>query len=246
MMSIPIIDFGFSNLLVSGCSFTYTKNINCPSWPCHLRDLGSFDHLHDLSFPGAGNTHIHHSVIWELENNTALTPENTFVAVMWSGYDRDDIIVDPLAIDPTYSGKYQYTDQAWLALTGGVGSRSNTIVSIDAIKKIKNLTSRSVDNYILISSLHHYLTARKFKFVFLEFCTPLSKYDLNFEPTVYLGSLAESFRHLVRQVQPNLGDYADVQSISDRHPQPEHHSEWCQSVLIPYIKQSLATDPNSV
>jgi len=241
-----MIDFGFQNLLVSGCSFTHTANVKEPSWPHHLRALGSFQNLRDLSCPGAGNTHIHHSIIWELERNRELTPDNTLVVVMWSGYDRDDIIVDPLAIDRVHGSQYQYTPDAWLAVTGGVGGQSNTIVSIDAVKKIKNLTSRSIENYILISGLYHYLTSRGFQFVFTEFSTPRSEYDLNFEPTTYLGDLSESFGQLVRQVQPNLGDYSDVGSRPNRHPAPDDYESWCRTVLIPYIKQSLATDSNAV
>lgn len=235
----PITDFGFDNLLVSGCSFTSTTDPENPSWPHHLREMAGFRDLIDLSCSGAGNTHIHHSVIWELERNKELNPSNTFIVIMWSGYDRDDIIVDPIAIDQAHGSQYQYAPHAWLAITGGVGGVSNTIISIDAVKKIKNLTSRSIENYVLITGLYHYLTSRGFRFVFTEFATPTSEYDLNFEPTVYLGDLSDAFRQLVRQVQPNLGDYSAVGSRPNRHPAPDDYESWCRSVLIPFIKTNI-------
>jgi hypothetical protein len=234
----PMTDFGFKNLLVSGCSFTHSLDY-CPTWATFLKQLGSFENLIDCSCPGAGNFHIHHSTIWKIENDPELTPENTFVAVMWSGYDRDDMIVDPISIDPATGCDYKYSDHASLALSGGVSGTGNTIVSLENIKKIKNLTSRSIDNYILISGLYHYLLAKKFKFVFLEFSTPLSKYDFNFEPTTYLGNLGDSFEKYVRKVKPNLGDYADVKSLPTNHPQAEHHLAWCRDVLIPYLTKQF-------
>jgi len=230
----PVIDFGYKNLLVSGCSFTHS--LDGTTWPYHLQQLGSFQNLIECGCFGAGNLHIHHSVIWAIENNPTIIPEDTLVIVMWSGYDRDDIIVDPASIDKTHTCQYRYTDQAWLAITGGEGGKENTVVPLDTIKKVKNLTSRSIDNYILISSLYHYLTAKKFKFVFTDFYTPSHVRDSNFEPTLYLGSLSESFNKMTRQVSPNLGDYADILSLPSRHPTGAQQLQWCLDVLIPHLK----------
>lgn len=230
-----MIDFGFKNLLVSGCSFTVSEG-KYLSWPYFLKQLGSFEKLIDCACNGAGNYHIHHSIIWAIENNPNITPDNTLVIVMWSGYDRDDIIADPASIDKEHGCQYQYTDQAWLAVTGGEGGKENTIVPLDTVKKVKNLTSRSIDNYILISSLYHYLTAKKFKFVFTDFYTPVEDRDSNFEPTRYLGPLADSFNAMVRQISPNLGDYANVLSTASRHPTREQQLSWCQDVLIPHLQ----------
>ena len=231
------MNFGYKNLLVSGCSFTHS--LDGGTWPYHLQRLGSFENLIDCACPGAGNFHIHHSIIWEIENNSNITPENTLVIVMWSGYDRDDIIVDPASIDKTHGCRYQYTDQAWLAITGGEGGKENTIVPLDTIKKVKNLNSRSIDNYILISSLYHYLTAKKFKFVFTDYYTPKGGRDSNFEPTQYIESLADSFNKMTRQISPNLGDYADILSTPSRHPTGDQHLKWCQEVLIPHLVSKI-------
>ena len=234
----PITNFGFKNLLVSGCSFTVSEGQHV-SWPFFLRQLGSFKNLIDCGCNGAGNYHIHHSTIWEIENNRDLTPENTLVIIMWSGYDRDDIIVDPQSINKDHGCQYQYNDRAWLAITGGEGASANTIVPLTTLGKIKNLTSRSIDNYILISSLYYYLTAKNFKFVFTEFYTPVDDYDTNFEPTRYLGPLSTSFVNLVRNLKPNLGDYANVLQSPTRHPTTEQHLAWCKDVLVPYLSKLI-------
>lgn len=237
----PIENFGFKNLLVSGCSFTVSEDGH-PAWPFFLRQLGSFENLIDCACNGAGNYHIHHSTIWELENRPDLTPENTLVVIMWSGYDRDDVIVDPRSIDKSHGCQYQYSDQAWLAITGGDGGNSNTIVPLTTLGKIKNLSSRSIDNFILISSLYHYLTAKKFKFVFTEFYTPVPGQDTNFEPTQFLGQLNQSFTDLVRTLKPNLGDYSNVLNSPTRHPTQEQHLAWCKDVLIPYLNRLIKLD----
>ena len=232
----PVVNFGFKNLLVSGCSFTAGEGC----WPYFLKQLGSFENLIDCACNGAGNYHIHHSTIWEIENNPELTPENTLVVIMWSGYDRDDVIVDPRSIDKTHGCQYQYNDQAWLAITGGDGGNPNTVVPLTTLGKIKNLTSRAIDNYILISSLYHYLTAKKFKFVFTEFYTPSGVVkDTNFEPTQHLGQLSQNFTDLVRQVKPNLGDYAKVLSSPTKHPSSTQQLAWAKYILLPHLINSI-------
>ena len=67
----PITDFGYKNLLVSGCSFTMSEGRHL-SWPYFLRQLGSFENLIDCACNGAGNYHIHHSTIWKIENNPSI------------------------------------------------------------------------------------------------------------------------------------------------------------------------------
>ena len=78
----PIVNLGYKNLLAGGCSFTRNKSSEyIESWPYYLRDLADFKQVFDCSCAGAGNKHIHDSVIYALEENDSITPENTFVAV---------------------------------------------------------------------------------------------------------------------------------------------------------------------
>lgn len=236
-------ELGFCNLVVGGCSFTNnfdTEHIH--AWPFYLRDLGGFADVYDTSCPGAGNSHIHRSIITCIDTND-LDADNTLVVVMWSGYDRDDFIVDPRSCDKRSPDHYAYTDHASLGFTGGLLGDSNLLVNVEPIKKIKSNASRSLENYIAIRSLSTYLQAQGFKHVFCEFSTPGQMKDNNFDPAVYLPqSLQVPFVNMVRELAPNLGDWAipDLKNTQDGyHPDAEHHLAWTRSVLLPFIKSKL-------
>jgi hypothetical protein len=233
------IDLGFTNLLVSGCSFTHSYNHRIQTWPYCVKDKTTIENVIDCSCPGAGNTHIQQSLIYKLETDQSLQPNNTLVVVMWSGYDRDDFIVDPRTLKTPYPDEYHYHHQASLGMTGGVGGESNLIVSIENVKKIKNLTSRALDNYVKIITLYYYLKERGFYFVFTEFSTASTRSDLNFDPVQYLDSaIKEKFVKNVRDLTPNLGDYALTtgnQSFDRYHPIQKDHEAWTDKILLPYL-----------
>lgn len=246
-------DLGYKNLVVSGCSFTKHHNpLHVHTWPYYLRDLGGFDQVWDLSCSGAGNKHINRSVIFTLECEP-IPAKDTLVVVMWSGYDRDDFMVDPKAVDninlsTSPQDYYNYTDNVSLGLTGGLVGSSNLLVNIENIKKIKNFHSRALDNYISIQSLAYYLKARGFKYVFTEFSSPGQMTDTNFDPVTYLPSpLKSTFQQLVRDLHPNLGDYAKPYLEQNKknkggdgyHPDAEQHLDWCREILLPYLAKHV-------
>jgi len=239
----PIVKLGYKNLLAGGCSFTRNKSLEyIESWPYYLRDLADFKQVFDCSCAGAGNKHIHDSVIYALEENDSITPENTFVAVMWSGYDRDDFIVSQEHILEEVYCSYIYKDTVGVAITGGELGISNSILSLDNIKKLKTYESRAVENYIYISGLHHYLTSRGFDFVFTEFSTPGTKRDNNFEITNYLDPvLVPKFNNLVRKIKPNIGDFATDLSEDRYHPSVDAQLNWTRDILVPYLATNLNT-----
>jgi hypothetical protein len=237
---LPEINLGFKNLLVSGCSFTYNNSEeHVITWPYYLRDLAQFENVFDCSCPGAGNRHIQQSAILALENNPQLTADNTLVIIMWSGYDRDDLIVDPLSMIKNYPDRYYYSADASVGMSGGLLGESNLITGLDFVKKIKNLPARALDNYVNIVTLYHYLKEKGFKFVFTEFSTPGTLKDLNFEITDYLEeNLRTKFTQIVRTLTPNLGDYAlatNQLSNDNYHLGTEAHLEWVRKILIPSL-----------
>lgn len=236
----PEINLRFKNLLVSGCSFTHNNSKEyVVTWPYYLRDLAQFENVFDCSCPGAGNQHIQQSVILALENNPQLTADTTLVVIMWSGYDRDDIIVDPSSMIKNYSDQYYYSADASVGMSGGLLGESNLVTGLDLVKKIKNLPARALDNYVNIVTLYHYLSERGFKFVFTEFSTPGAMKDSNFEITDYLEeNLRTKFTQMVRTLTPNLGDYAlSTEQLGDDnyHPGTEAHLEWVRKILIPSL-----------
>lgn len=245
----PVVNFGYKNLLVSGCSFTENKNSqHIISWPYFLRDLGSFDQVIDCSCAGAGNTHIHNSIIYELETNRNITAENTLVVVMWSGYDRDDFIVSPDVVKHPYPDSYFYDNDCYVGMTGGITGESNLIVSVDAVKKIKSDHSRAVENYILVSGLYHYLKSKNFNFVFTEFVTPKTVLYPEYDIVDYLDSgLANKFITMTRQMAPTLGCWSIpfLHLSSDGfHPAGKVHLSWTKQILIPYLQKTLNVKHN--
>lgn len=233
-------NFVFKNLLVSGCSFTHNNSDEyVVSWPYYLRDLAQFKNVFDCSCPGAGNQHIQQSTILALENNPQLTADNTLVVIMWSGYDRDDIIVDPSSTIKNYPDQYYYSADASVGMSGGLLGESNLVTGLNLVKKIKNLPARALDNYVNIVTLYHYLLGRGFKFVFTEFSTPGTMNDSNFEITNYLEeNLRTKFTQMVRTLTPNLGDYAlatEQLSNDNYHPGKGAHLDWVRKILIPSL-----------
>jgi hypothetical protein len=239
-------DLGYRDLIVSGCSFTNNFNPeHVHTWPYYLRDLGGFEQVWDGSCAGAGNNHIARSIVTGIELGE-FDPAETLVVVMWSGYDRDDLLVDPVVVDRSQPDHYSYTDSVSLGMTGGLLGDSNLIVNVENLKKIKNLPSRALENYVVIQSLAGYLDAHGIKYVFTEFSTPGQMKDTNFDPVPHLPTkLQQPFIKLVRDLTPNLGDWA-LPGIKQNkhgdgyHPDADQHLTWCRQVLLPYIPPSTS------
>ena len=249
-------DLGYRDLIVSGCSFTNNFNKqHVHTWPYYLRDLGGFEQVWDGSCSGAGNNHIARSVITCVELGD-FDPTDTLVVVMWSGYDRDDFLVDPRLVNQKNlktapQDYFNYTDDVAIGMTGGLLGDGNLIVNIENIKKIKNQASRALENYILIQSLAGYLDARGFQYVFTEFSTPGQMKDTNFDPVPYLPiKLRQPFINLLRCLTPNLGDwslpelehYKKNKGGDGYHPDADQHLSWCRQVMLPYILLSTSQD----
>jgi len=242
-------NLGYRNLIVSGCSFTNNFDPeHVHTWPYYLRDLGGFEQVWDGSCSGAGNNHIARSIVTGIELGD-FDPAHTLVVVMWSGYDRDDFLVDPRLVDQKNlktapQDYFNYTDDVAIGMTGGLLGDGNLIVSIENIKKIKSPQSRALENYIIMQSLAGYLDARGFPYVFTEFSTPGQMKDTNFDPVPHLPTkLQQPFVRLVRDLTPNLGDWAlpELEHYKQNkggdgyHPDADQHLTWCRQVLLPYI-----------
>ena len=90
-MTTQIVNSKFKKLVVSGCSFTHNNHHDKCAWANLLADWSGMT-IVNLATPGAGNEHIANSLILYLEKNK-LDPSNTLVMAMWSGIDRNDLIV---------------------------------------------------------------------------------------------------------------------------------------------------------
>jgi hypothetical protein len=238
-------DFGIQNLIVSGCSFTYNNHeTSAVTWPYYLRDLGGFEQVLDCSLPGAGNSHISDSLIWGLEIDCP-DPENSLVAVMWSGNDRDDYICPDSNRKP-YPFEFNYSEHAFSGITGGSNPNAigNTTRAFKEFSTTKTLESRSIENYLYIVKTAEYLKARNYKFVFLKFCdSALPSRTKNFDIRQHLPALAQ--KRLNSLIQPIKDPYEwalknDLLWNDDFHPSPDGHLDWTRKVLLPKLQTIIA------
>lgn len=232
----------YDTLIAGGCSFSHDYKGSHPTWVTYLTQSGRFKKVLDCTCPGAGNRHIHDSVMWQIEKLPELDFSKALVIIMWSGYDRDDFIVSAEAVDRNSPDCYDYDKDVGLGMTGGILGESNLLFSIDVIKKIKNNKTRSIENYLFITSLYHYLHDLGVDFIMTEFHTPGTYfYDYcNFDPCDYLDPVrASKFRSMVRELNPNLGDFAVSRLDTHHHPRSNTHQNWTNKILMPYIEGLL-------
>lgn len=240
----PISILGFKNLLVGGCSFTYNNSDHhACTWPYYLKDFGNFELVLDCSLPGAGNKHIHDSIIYSIEQYD-IDPSDTLVVIMWAGNDRDDFVVDSSALN-SYPFQFNYSDGVSAGLTGGAhkNNQGNTnAVLADAIKQVKSKKSRAVENYLCITGLYHYLTNCGFKFVFLEYRDfDLPATDINFDIRKSLPSkLVKKLNQMLTTPSENFYHYCLVNNLleeDDYHPTPNGHRIWTKNILMPLLSK---------
>jgi hypothetical protein len=236
---------GFKNLIVSGCSFTHNNNTqHSIAWPEYLALRYAIPTVVNCAFNGAGNSHINASTQWALESNY-YDPADTLVAVMWSGNDRDDLIVNSNTIDPKYPFSYEYSPGVAVAVTGGSSENclSNTHKSFGVVTELKSPASRAVENYLYVNSLYNYLENRGYRFVFLDFLDRrLPNRTLDFDIADYLAApLAERYRSRFIPVD-NIYAWCLRRNLleqDDFHPSPAGHLDWTDCVLVPYLDRIL-------
>lgn len=203
------------------------KHLTYLTWPIYIRDMLGISEIYDFSCSGAGNYHISSSVMHGLETKKNIRPEDTLVVIMWSGFDRDDLLVgkDSIISD---KASYHYDDSTSLCYTGGLLGKSNSLFPIDTVKKIKSYHSRCIENYLYIVSLMHYLENRGFEYYFTSFS--LSTKAQGFEIKKYSRfDLNDLFT-----VTPFLGDFAK-ETIDGFHPTSSWHHRWAEEILMPQI-----------
>jgi hypothetical protein len=236
---------GIQNLIVSGCSFTQnTSQEHSVTWPEYLAHRYTIPTVINCALAGAGNSHINASLQWALES-CYYDPAESLVAVMWSGNDRDDLIVDPTHIDPKYPFQYYYTNSAAAAITGGSDEKcqGNTHESFRVVTDLKSPASRAVENYLYVNSLYNYLKNCGYRFIFLDFLDrSLPNRTLDVNITDYLPKeLAQRYASRFAPVE-NIYSWClrrDLLTDDDFHPSPDGHLAWTDAVLIPYLDSML-------
>lgn len=213
------------------------QHLTYVTWPIYLRDLLGLDDIIDCSCSGAGNKHIHNSVIWTLETQPQYTPDNTLVIVMWSGFTREDLIAAPECIRADSTMQYQYREDARLLSTGSIPGKGNGFYDLSVIHKVKTDATRSVENFIYISGLYHYLRSKGFCFLFARYSTAMQETQMDI--TRFLTPDQTELFHSMIEVNPALGDFAE-ETGDGSHPTPRWHHAWAREILLPTIQRKYA------
>ena len=236
------VDLGYSDLITSGCSFSYNNHHTAPvSWPLYLRDLGGFERATNLAVCGAGNRHITASTQWFLELHRP-DPATTLIVVMWSGHDRDDDIVSQQLMIPN-GHDFSYQPDVVTVYSGGCAEQDSGNAREDYWRlhqKYKTRQSRAVENYLYISSLYHYLRANSYRFVFLkylDYSLPSRTVDFDIQPYLPLN-LQSRWDDMINTDIANIYQWClrrDLLCDDDFHPSPDGHLAWTRTVLLPYL-----------
>lgn len=228
---------------MSGCSFTHDGDF--VRWPYHVQRALDTGHVIDYSRPGAGNQQISNSIVNHFETHNP-GQHRGLVIVMWSGYDRDDIIGCSTARKTESTMIHNYNQHAvWLG-TGGEAYDGNAVLGLRDLVKQKNHHSRALQNYFIAATLWHYLSCyNNLDVVFTEHHgTNLFPEQTNFDPEPYLPQpMATKFHRLMREVKPNFGDFSRTcyahDSIDGFHPGPQAHQTWSEQILIPHLRRKF-------
>lgn len=224
----------YKNLLVSGCSFTFNNSeVNICTWPYYLADLAQFETVYDLSQIAAGNNHIFNSVIYEIEANNNITPENTLIIVMWSGLTRTDVIVEQgqrnemhYRFDKRFSTLNIYNDP----------KNTNPVDELSFLyKKIVSPDSQILESLIKIKALQGYLEFRNFRYVFLSWMDPAPELSRIQTP---LTMIIDNIPYLYEFVQQR-----NMLIPNDGHPSPDGHLLWTRNCLIPGLSDRGLISP---
>lgn len=238
----PIKHLGFKNLVVGGCSFTHNvSDEHIVTWPYYLRDFGAFDKVIDCSMPGAGNCHIANSVMWTLENQK-LDSSSTLAIIMWSGFNRDDCIIDS-AHKNNYPFEFDYTNTVSTGMSGGItqdcfgNTKNNAFKSMQAVK---SSDSRAIENFLYITSLYNYIQNKNIKFLFLDHLDhKLPNRGGEFDPMDFIPHhLQKNYNQMFTQDIENIYKFSlenDLLSEDDYHPSPDGHMQWTKQHLMPYL-----------
>jgi len=242
----PIYQTPYTNLLVSGCSYTWNNSEeHLCTWPYYLRDLAQFDTVLDCSQPGSGCNHTFNSIINEIETNATISPDNTLVIIMWSGLERVDITA---SVDVVKSWSNMETHLYNNQLSSlRIGSMKSDLKTWSGQQPDKNVTllcqqyltlidsnAQVFDSFIKIISLANYLANLNFKFVFLEWDSTVDKRILT-DP-----KLGIRYQQLMANLL-TLGEYASINKMRiphDHHPSPDAHFNWTRDVLLPYLTKN--------
>jgi len=230
----------YKNLLVSGCSFTKDwGDGGLRSWPYFVQQHYNFDNMINCAQTGAGNKHIADSIVHRLEFNSDLTPDNTYVIVMWSGADRLDTMIDATHKDQFNNRDcYHFGVDIISGVTGGILKKDGVL---GALYDVKNQDILALETFINITNTYHYLRSRGFQFKFLTFRNlKLPARDCAFDWQQHIDHSVDCsymFSDIVTVYEYCLR--MEYLSKDDYHPTTEGYQHWVNDVLCKELDHAI-------
>jgi hypothetical protein len=250
-----------TDLVVSGCSFTH--NYANKTWPEFLLEHLPKAKLHNLSYPGAGNRYIAHSMMQYLNRNN-LDPQTTLILIMWSGLTREDVTVSKEAFEIVPdSSKFKICDDHWVFSGGILGAwrQFNLPVSgvlqpmFENFYRITNNYSMAKNTLIHMINTKTFLEKHGYSYRFMSYVNywkPMDDlvgdpghedfsltYHCNNDPL--LNSLGNNW--IWADSEKNcLYEYAQAhKELEDDqfHPTEQGQNRFTKNILVPQLKEFL-------
>lgn len=249
-MSLQRYNSNFSNLVVSGCSFTINESPNSHvSWPNCLA-IWSGMNIKNLAVCGAGNKHIADSIILYLEKNKP-NPKNTLVIAMWSGIDRINWIVDKTMMPVDKDWRFVYDYDCFNELLSSSKKYNNSKVkdAFNHYKLFQTNKTEALNSWLAIESLTNYLKANRYTYLYTAFQNIFTGTTFDFEN--HLRSIGLSINKdnwFPTEYNSFLGEYAKIKKLTAAdgwHPSVECHELWVEEILVPeFINRKIISVKN--
>lgn len=234
-MSLIKYQSSYSNLVVSGCSFTINESPDSHSaWANCLAVWSGMD-ITNLAVCGAGNKHIANSIILHLEKNKPDT-KNTLVLAMWSGVERIDWITDRRMLKDNRDWRYQYRYDNYNDLTTNIQTSDEKLkLAFDHCSVYRNSHSYALESWLSIQSLTSYLESKGYTYFYTAYQDIFSAKRENFTKTLKEIDLSlDTTKWITTEHEEFLGEFAEARKLVGRdgwHPTVEGHELWVNEVL---------------
>jgi len=245
-MTTQIVNSKFKKLVVSGCSFTHNNHHDKCAWANLLADWSGMT-IVNLATPGAGNEHIANSLILYLEKNK-LDPSNTLVMAMWSGIDRNDLIVSrkKYKIKTKHNTESYYDQFTEHFMLGGVYWNKEAIPKNSLVQEYNSMQdekSLSMKSWLNFDKLTNYLTVKNYTYRYTTFTDILkngsNSGNINFLKELSTLDLSLNLDNwILTDKTDSLGEftlYHDERIPGDGHPTVVGQERWVKEKLIPLL-----------
>ena len=248
------------HFIASGCSFTEYKG-----WPYVIPDYFSDVELHNVGMASQGNGFIARKAqykIFELLDK-GVSPKDIFVGIMWSGVARMEFFFEDMWEEPKNTDGWcpnagnpshfiPEADGAWFIFDL---NWSNPIAKEWTQSKFSNAGAYLIRTYEYLLSTQNFCKSLGIDYFYTQFNRHVIEDthddDLNLSwmrkmidwdqwlPVDGNGCYEWVFLNSTKPWGPNLGGTSLSEMTIDtfRHPTIEQHAEFCEQVVVPFLRQ---------